>query len=127
MRDCTPCWKETAFGGEESSSWTTSGMSKMASAYQMGHNPVTKGSMRDHYDNPEVDEALDEQSALLPNGVLGYLDPPKVEVVQAVDPVLAAILVEYMAGKLTTMELANRMETLRLKQHEKAISSALTP
>ena len=48
-------------------------LSKQASAYLMGHDPTQGGSMRDWYDNPQIEDVLAEQAEKLPYGPLGML------------------------------------------------------
>jgi integrase len=91
------------------------GLSKQASAFLMGHDPTQGGSMRDWYDNPPEDAILDEQMQALPDGPLGLLTPPTVEIVQGIPEDAAELVRTYFAGEIGTMDFATRMETVRLK------------
>jgi integrase len=92
-------------------------LSKPASAYLMGHDSASGGAMRDWYDNPAVIEALDEQRMRLPEGTLGYLDPNLV-LVDEVPPSALALVKDYFAKRVGTLELVNRLEDIRLKTVE---------
>jgi len=86
------------------------GLSYQASAYLQGHDPSSSGAMRDWYDNP--DDAFAEQSAKLPGGPMGLLEPPKI-VSEGLPSDAARIVADYLAGRIGTMELASRLEALR--------------
>lgn len=73
--------------------------------------------MRDWYDNPAVIEALDEQRMRLPEGTLGYLDQNLV-LVDEVPPSALALVKNYFAKRVGTLELVNRLEEIRLKTVE---------
>ena len=90
-------------------------MSKQASAYLMGHDPTQGGSMRDWYDNPQIGDVLAEQAEKLPYGPLGMLGYGSVEVEDGVPPDAAALMLEYLAGKIGTMEFATHAEAIRLR------------
>lgn len=89
------------------------GMSYQASAFWQGHDPASSGAMRDWYDNP--DDTFAEQSAKMPYGPLGLLDPPKVASDVGLPPEIVRLLTDYLNQKVGTMELATRLETLRVK------------
>jgi len=89
------------------------GLSKQATAYLMGHDPAQGGAMRDWYDNPQLPDIFIEQAERLPYGPLGYLNPPKVEIIEGLPHEAIELLKEYLSGRMPTMEFANRIETLR--------------
>ena len=108
-----PRLSPVAFRHWVASALRRSGLSVPASAYWMGHDPTLSGAMRDVYDNPE--DCFAEQSSKLPNGPMALLEPPEVSVSDGLSPEIVAIVREYQAGRIGTIELANRMEALRLK------------
>ncbi len=91
-----------------------------ASAYLMGHDPTTASgmatAMRDVYDNPQ--DTYAEQSATLPRGPLGILEPPEVLVDEALPPEALVALREFLGGRLGVMEMALRLEALQRKSQE---------
>ncbi|MGD0057659.1 MAG: site-specific integrase [Methanomassiliicoccales archaeon] len=92
-----------------------SGLSKQASAYLMGHDSTAGGAMRDWYDAPSVEAVFEEQADRLPHGPLGLLEP-SVELLADGLPKEAIELVQgYFAEEIGTMELATRLEAVRLK------------
>jgi len=92
-----------------------SGLSKQASAYLMGHDPAAGGAMRDWYDAPPLEAVFEEQAERLPHGPLGLLEP-SVELLTDGLPKEAIELVQgYFAEEIGTMELATRLETVRLR------------
>jgi len=91
------------------------GLSKQASAYLMGHDATGGGNMRDWYDNPAIEDILAEQAEYLPDGALGLLDSVKVELTEGLCPESVELLREYLAGRMGTMELANKVESIRLR------------
>ena len=88
------------------------GLSKQASAYLMGHDATSGGSMRDWYDQPHIEEILAEQAKILPDGPIGFLMPPKVEIVDR-DADILALWAEYKAGKISSMEFSSRAEGIK--------------
>jgi len=93
-----------------------SGLSKQASAYLMGHDPTAGGAMRDWYDAPPLEAVFEEEQAeRLPHGPLGLLEP-SVELLADGLPKEAIELVQgYFAEEIGTMQLATRLETVRLR------------
>jgi integrase len=92
------------------------GLSKQASAAMMGHDSASGEAMRDWYDNPGHNDIFDEQSTVLPDGLLGTLKPPEIKIIEAFPSDALSILREYMDGRIGTMEMATRMEAVRLRQ-----------
>jgi integrase len=91
------------------------GLSKAATAYLQGHDAAEGGAMRDWYDNPRVEEILEEQHERLPRGPLGLLVPVEVEISADRPPEALALLDAYLDGTVGTMEFATQMEKIRLK------------
>jgi hypothetical protein len=91
-----------------------SGLSKQASAYLMGHDPTQGDSMRDWYDNPQVEDIFAEQEDRLPYGPLGFLDPLTVEIEGGLPKEIIEIVAKYLNNELSTMELGNQMEKVRM-------------
>jgi len=90
-------------------------LSKPATAYLQGHDAAAGESMRDWYDNPLIEEALDEQSTVFPKGPLGFLARPEVELVSGLPPEAIALLEDYLAGEVGTMEFMTSIEDIRRK------------
>jgi len=95
------------------------GLSRVATAYLQGHDSAEGGTMRDWYDNPHIEDILDEQESVLPNGPLGTLVPPEVKLVSAMPEEAVALLQAYLTGDLGTMEYASRIESVRAKNSAK--------
>ena len=91
------------------------GLSRIATAYLQGHDAAEGGTMRDWYDNPHVEDILEEQACVLPKGPLGILVPPEVKLISAMPEEASSLLQAYLAGEPGTMEFAARIETLRVK------------
>ena len=102
------------------------GLSKQASAYLMGHDAAAGGAMRDWYDSPQLAEVFDEQSAKLPKGLLGILEPPEIRIVEGLPEEAIGLLKAYLNGQMGTLEFSGRVEALRMKQTAKA-ANVLTP
>jgi integrase len=92
------------------------GLSKQASAYLMGHDSASGGAMRDWYDSPQLAEVFDEQSGTLPNGLLGTLKPPEIKIIEAFPSDALNTLRDYLDGRIGTMEMASKLEAVRLRQ-----------
>ncbi len=73
------------------------------------------GSMRDRYDNPNLEGILEEQRDRLPKGPLGHLEPTEIEISGDRPREAVALLDSYLAGKIGTMEFAPEMEKIRLR------------
>ena len=91
------------------------GLSKPATAYLQGHDATEGGSMRDWYDNPRLEEILDEQESCLPKGPLGLLTPLEVELISGLPPEAVALLEAYLAGEVETVEYMTSIEGIRRK------------
>ena len=91
------------------------GLSKVATAYLQGHDAAEGGSMRDWYDNPQIEGILEEQESCLPKGPLGLLVPVEVELVSGLPSEAVALLEAYLAGEVRTMEFMNSIEDIRGK------------
>ncbi|MBM4248266.1 MAG: site-specific integrase [Euryarchaeota archaeon] len=91
-------------------------LSKQASALLMGHDSAAGGAMRDWYDRPQMAEILDEQAGKLPEGPLGRLVTPEITIVEALPAEAVEVVKAYMDQKIGTMELASRLEAIRLRR-----------
>ena len=89
------------------------GLSKQASACLMGHDATAGGAMRDWYDNPPMEDIFAEQAERLPDGPLGTLRPPRIEIVADIPPEVLEVVKDYIDEKIGTMEFASRMEGLK--------------
>ena len=96
------------------------GLSKQSSAFLMGHDSAAGGAMRDWYDNPQLADVFDEQSARLPGGPLGLLEPPEVKLVEGFPEEAVGLLRAYLDGQIGTMEFSGKMEVLKMKRAAKA-------
>ena len=90
-------------------------LSKQASAYLMGHDPTQGGSMRDWYDNPQIEDVLTEQAEKMPYGPLGMLGHGAIELIEGLPSDAVPLMLEYLAGQIGTMEFATRAEVIRLR------------
>lgn len=100
------------------------GLSKQASAYLMGHDPTQGGSMRDWYDNPQIEDILAEQAMKLPYGPLNALGGASVELTEGLPSDAVALMQDYMKGKIGTMEFATKAEAFRLRWASSQITGA---
>jgi len=91
------------------------GLSKVATAYLLGHDATEGGAMRDWYDNPRIEDILEEQEKCLPKGPLGLLMPSEVEIVSRVPSEAMALFEAYMAGEIGTIEFMTSIENIRKK------------
>lgn len=91
------------------------GLSRVASAYVLGHDSSSGVSMRDWYDNPGLEDVFTEQAERMPHGCLGILQAPGVELTDAIPKEAVPLIVDYLAGTIGTMEFASAMEKVRLK------------
>ena len=91
------------------------GLSKQASAYLMGHDPTAGGAMRDWYDAPPLEDVFVEQAERLPHGPLGLLEPSAELLADGLPKEAIELVRGYFAEEIGTMELATRLETVRLK------------
>lgn len=91
------------------------GLSKQASAYLMGHDPTQGGSMRDWYDNPQLEDIFAEQTEMLPHGPLGMLENESVELMNELPSDAVTLMHDYLTGQIGTMEFATKVETIRLR------------
>ena len=71
--------------------------------------------MRDWYDNPQLEERLEEQDSCLPRGPIGLLLSPIVEIDTDRPSDALALLDAYLTGEIGTMEFASSMEVCRMK------------
>lgn len=90
------------------------GLSKQATAYLQGHDPTQGGSMRDWYDAPLVEDALDEQAERIPNGPLGVIESPEIEVTDGLPKEVSAMVSQFLDGSTGTLELMNALEKCRV-------------
>jgi hypothetical protein len=81
--------------------------------------------MRDIYDNPPVEEWLQEQKDILPNGPLGTLTPIEVELIADIPPESVNLLKQYLDGKLGIMGLMTSLEGLKMKLDANPLRSNL--
>ncbi len=91
------------------------GLSKPATNFMQGHDADASSNMRDVYDNPPLEEWLQEQKDVLPNGPLGTLIPIEVELIAAIPPEGVSLLKDYFDGKLGIMGLMTSLEGLKMK------------
>ncbi|HIH00795.1 TPA: hypothetical protein HA259_01705 [Thermoplasmata archaeon] len=85
-------------------------LSKQSTAYLQGHDPTQGGSMRDWYDAPGVEEAFREQAERIPNGPLGVIEPPEIEVTDDLPKDVSAMVSQFLDGSMGTLELIDALE-----------------
>lgn len=98
------------------------GLSIQASAWLMGHDPAAGGAMRDWYDAPNVEDMLDEQASVLPNGPLGILKVPEIRMRGDLSPEVVSLVRQYLDNKMLTREFADQMETMRLRSRDAVLT-----
>jgi hypothetical protein len=77
--------------------------------------------MRDWYDNPRLEDILDEQAQVLPRGPLGLLEPPEVSL-EGLPQEVVALVKRYLAGELGSLQFAAEMEA-----HNASDKAVFTP
>jgi len=97
------------------------GLSKAATAAMQGHNPTSGESMRDWYDNPPIEDILDEQKLCLPRGTLGTLTPPEVRI-EGLSRDALSVVSDWYQGKLADIELLTELSKIRRKDAAKWVS-----
>jgi integrase len=90
-----------------------SGLSKQASASMMGHDATQGGSMRDWYDSPRLEDIFAEQEDRLPNGPLGFLEPPIVEIEGGLPKEIIEIVTQYLNDELSTYDMGTGIEKVK--------------
>lgn len=71
------------------------------------------------YDNPT--DVYAEQSALLPRGPLGLLEPPDVTAVTGLPPEAVEVVSAYLRGELGSLETVARLEHVRKSPTKRAV------
>jgi integrase len=89
------------------------GLSKQSTAYLQGHDPTQGGCMRDWYDAPGVEEAFCEQAERIPNGPLGVIEPPEIEVTDGLPKAVSAMVSQFLDGSVGTLELMKALDECR--------------
>jgi len=70
--------------------------------------------MRDWYDAPRVEDALDEQAERIPNGPLGVIEPPEIEVTDGLPKEVSAMVSQFLDGSVGTLELMKALDECRV-------------
>ena len=70
--------------------------------------------MRDWYDNPQLEDVFAEQEDCLPNGPLGFLEPPTVEIEGGLPKEIVEILTRYLNNELSTYDLGSQIEKIKM-------------
>jgi hypothetical protein len=73
------------------------------------------------YDNPSTEEILIEQADVLPNGLLGTLIPPKVEMIDDLPEEYLHILRDFHDGRIGSFEMVQRMEAAKAQSGQKIL------
>jgi len=89
-------------------------LSKPALAALMGHD-TRSGWMSDWYNSPKIETILEEQAEKLPNGPLGDLDPPSVELIGMAheDQEILEEWHRYKVHEIGLREFSDRAETIK--------------
>lgn len=95
------------------------GLSEPATNLLQGHKIKSGTSSRGHYDHEVVLDLLDEQIQVVPNGPLGWFCGTRIESSGLPREATEAVA-EFMEGKTTVMDFANRMERIRMLSAQKA-------
>ena len=72
--------------------------------------------MRDWYDSPQLEDIFAEQEDRLPNGPLGFLEPPVVEIEGGIPRETVELLTRYLNNELSTYDFGNQMEKVRMER-----------
>jgi len=75
----------------------------------------SRQEIRDWYDSPQLEDIFAEQEECLPNGPLGFLEPPVVEIEGGLPKEIIEILSNYLSNnRMSTHELGSKMEKFRM-------------
>jgi len=67
----------------------------------------------DQYDTPPPDEILEDLEKQLPNGVLGYYRPSRIQIADAVSSEYASVCSRWDKGEIELSDLMNKMISIR--------------
>lgn len=81
----------------------------------MDHDPIQGGSMRDWYDNSQLEDVFAEPAEKLPYGPLGVLGNESVELMDGLPSEAVELMQGYLKGEIGTMEFALKAEAIRLR------------
>lgn len=88
------------------------GLSRVASGNLVGHD--TRGqTYRDWYDNPQVEDVLSEQIAVMPDGPLGLITSPKAQLTDDIPQEMLKACVDFLHGNVGEIELAQVFARVR--------------
>ena len=77
--------------------------------------------MRDWYDNPTEQDAIQEQATVIPNGPLGTLLQPEIKVEGDIPDEAKDLFQRYISGELGSIELMTELENLKRKINEDGV------
>jgi integrase len=89
------------------------GLSKSASGYLVGHDTRQGETYRNWYANLDVEEALEEQRRKIPNGVMGLIRAPKVDLAEEIPSQLLSLCLEFIEGKIGDLDFASKAGIIR--------------
>ena len=81
-------------------------MTNSASAYLVGHDSSRGETYRNWYANLHIDDALLEQEEKIPNGILGLLRKPEIELVRDMPRPLIDLVTQFLDGKIGEVDFA---------------------
>lgn len=82
----------------------------------MGHDPTSnRRDMQEHYDNAPEDQLLAEQKECLPNGVLGFLDIPKIVIQDGIPSDAIDTVKAYLNGQMGMMDVIKKLDEVRIR------------
>lgn len=81
-------------------------LTNSASAYLTGHDSSQGETYRNWYANLSIEDALVEQEAKLPNGILGLLRKPEVELVREMPRPMIDLVTQFLDGKIGELDFA---------------------
>jgi hypothetical protein len=64
--------------------------------------------------SPQLENIFAEQEDQLPNGPLGFLEPPVVEIEGGLPKEIVEILMRYLDNEVSTYELRSQIEKIRM-------------
>ena len=88
-------------------------LTNSASAYYVGHDSSRGETYRNWYANLPVDDAILEQEQKIPDGILGLLRKPEIELVREMSRPLIDMVSQFMDGQIGELELALQASKIR--------------
>ncbi|MFY9605759.1 MAG: hypothetical protein WAS24_03395 [Thermoplasmata archaeon] len=96
-------------------------LTNSASAYYVGHDSSRGETYHNWYANLPVDDAILEQEQKIPDGILGMLRKPEIELVKDIPKPMIDLISRFMEGQIGELDLALQASKIRstLQQNAK--------